>query len=92
MPDGGSVNGWCYIDPTANIGSQYLVTNCSGTEDRKIRFVGAGFPRTPTSPASRQTEPALLPRAGPPVEPLDMPASAEAPALAENVCRARNHV
>jgi hypothetical protein len=39
------VNGWCYIDPTENIGNAALVTSCASTAKRKIRFVGEGYPK-----------------------------------------------
>jgi hypothetical protein len=42
--NGAPVNGWCYVDATTNppTGSAALVANCSSTEKRQIRFIGAG--------------------------------------------------
>lgn len=43
---GGDADGWCYIDPlsTPPAGDAALVTSCPATEQRKLRFVGAGEP------------------------------------------------
>jgi hypothetical protein len=38
------VDGWCYIDATEDVGNPALVSNCPSTDQRKIRFVGAGTP------------------------------------------------
>ena len=48
LPDGTPASGWCYIDPTQNIGNPQLVANCPSGETREIRFVGAGTPTAST--------------------------------------------
>jgi hypothetical protein len=46
LPSGDPVDGYCYIDQTASppIGNPTLVSSCSASEKRNIRFVGKGNP------------------------------------------------
>ena len=46
LPNGDTVNGYCYIDQTSSppIGNPELVSSCSAAEKRTIRFVGKGNP------------------------------------------------
>jgi hypothetical protein len=39
-------DGWCYVDASSNppAGNPLLVSSCAATEQRKLRFVGAGQP------------------------------------------------
>jgi hypothetical protein len=48
---GGAADGWCYIDATSNppAGDAALVSTCAPTEQRKLRFVGAGEPLDDTT-------------------------------------------
>ena len=43
---GDPADGWCYIDAASNppAGDPTLVSTCAATEQRKLRFVGAGEP------------------------------------------------
>lgn len=41
LPD----KGYCYIDPSQGLGSEALVSTCSATQKRILRFVGEGVPR-----------------------------------------------
>jgi hypothetical protein len=45
-PGGQTVNGWCYVDNTEDpsTAKATIVEGCPSTEQRQIRFVGAGLP------------------------------------------------
>ena len=49
--DGAAADGWCYIDAGSNppAGDASLVATCPATEQRKLRFVGAGEPLNDTT-------------------------------------------
>jgi hypothetical protein len=47
-PDNSTGDGWCYIDPSKNVGNVALVEKCAETEKRKLRFVGDGTPANGT--------------------------------------------
>ena len=39
-------DGWCYVDAQSNIGNPEIVASCPATEQRILRFVGEGAPRS----------------------------------------------
>jgi hypothetical protein len=41
---GNVVQGWCYVDPTAFVGSQDIVASCPVDRRRRIRFLGEAQP------------------------------------------------
>jgi hypothetical protein len=45
LEDGSPVDGYCYVDAQAQLGNPELVDRCPDTEQRLLRFVGAGEPR-----------------------------------------------
>ena len=60
-------NGWCYVSPDQGLGNPELVETCPPTEQRKLRFVGAGAPSSADAlyvlacqGTERQAEPAKL--------------------------------
>ncbi len=40
------VDGWCYVDAQSNLGNPEIVARCPATEQRILRFVGDGAPRS----------------------------------------------
>jgi hypothetical protein len=40
--DGQPVNGWCYIDPSIDVGRSEIVATCPSTERRMVRFTNDG--------------------------------------------------
>jgi hypothetical protein len=43
---GKPVDGWCYVDAAQGLGNPVLVQQCPATQQRLVRFVGAGNPTT----------------------------------------------
>ncbi|WP_437483498.1 hypothetical protein WME75_42925 [Sorangium sp. So ce1014] len=43
---GQAVHGWCYVDPSIQLGDPTIVADCPSTEQRKIRFTNKGDAQT----------------------------------------------
>jgi len=49
LPNGGPVDGFCYVDANSGVGNPEIVSNCPASEQRLVRFVGAGAPEAGTT-------------------------------------------
>ena len=43
-PGGGSITGFCYVDPTVGVGNAALTKKCAANQQRILRFVGNNTP------------------------------------------------